>query len=795
VRQATGSAGDRAAEGSATPLREATVSPRLARAADALALYAPAFALAVVPAAVLSIRADSTDLKRLVLAAAVGVGLAASGASRAIELPRSKAWLPLLALACANLASLAFAPHRWTAAAELWRLLVLAGLFALGMRLAARPVGREGPRRERRERHASPDPFGITLRAAAAVAGAVALCGIVQHLAADPEASAFGRRAYSTCGNPNFLAAYLVAALAVTAALFMSEGKRPAAAWGVCLAVEALCLVFTGSRGGLVGVLAAGAALGVAVVTARRRSGHEGDGVGGPGPGHGLPPRGRLARGIVLGSILLGALLVSLLLPAARGGRGGARPGKPDQSLRARVLVYRGTLGTFASRPVLGWGPGSFETVFPAFRPPEYRTVSPRPRVLGAHSEYLHLAAETGAVGLAAFAWLAWAAMVSGVRALRDSGKRSGNPRMPWLRAGTLAAAAGLLAHGAFTTALRSPAAEAFLWFSMGALAGFAPGLTLRKVRVPMAAAVPAGAAVLALYAAGAYAVTVRPLVATHYVAQAEDASREGRPEEAVELYRAAARADPSGLEPRYVLAARLAELGRLEEALAVYREIEQLSPDFAQTRFEKALIHVERRDWASAERELRRAAETGALPPIFDAERALAAIRGAAPDGEKEREVFRISERSRLHEQAWLMSRDRAELVPGLVARASGHYLAGRHALAEAMFDLALSLDPDDVTALNNLAGIYFARGDYARAAGLCERAMRADPEDARPALNLAKARLAMRDFAGAERILRELLRRKPGCTQAKEFLARTPRAGRRSGAQSPPRRPPARR
>jgi O-antigen ligase len=61
----------------------------------------------------------------------------------------------------------------------------------------------------------------------------------------------------------------------------------------------------------------------------------------------------------------------------------------------------------FAQRPILGWGLGTFETVYPQFRS-FYTDLL----VDKAHNDYLQLLAETGVVGFAIVIWF----LVAGFR-------------------------------------------------------------------------------------------------------------------------------------------------------------------------------------------------------------------------------------------------------------------------------------------------------------------------------------------------------------------------------------------
>ena len=73
-----------------------------------------------------------------------------------------------------------------------------------------------------------------------------------------------------------------------------------------------------------------------------------------------------------------------------------------------RFKINRDSLHMFAQRPILGWGLGTFETVYPQFRS-FYTDLL----VDKAHNDYLQLLAETGAGGFAIMIWF----LVAGFRA------------------------------------------------------------------------------------------------------------------------------------------------------------------------------------------------------------------------------------------------------------------------------------------------------------------------------------------------------------------------------------------
>ena len=110
------------------------------------------------------------------------------------------------------------------------------------------------------------------------------------------------------------------------------------------------------------------------------------------------------------GFLLGGFILLSLAAVAWIGGNNvSARLATLDGDHRSelsgdiRLHIDRDTVTMFAKRPILGWGLGTFEQVYPQFRS-FYTSLY----VDKAHNDYLQLAAETGLLGFGVAMWFLW---------------------------------------------------------------------------------------------------------------------------------------------------------------------------------------------------------------------------------------------------------------------------------------------------------------------------------------------------------------------------------------------------
>lgn len=294
---------------------------------------------------------------------------------------------------------------------------------------------------------------GVPLRFAAGAAVGVALQGLVgmyQYAAGIPVQSAwvdaaqaaFLRvRVLGSFGNPNVFAEYLVLLLPLVAALFFAARRLPhKVLWLGAGGAGGLALLLTFSRGGWVGL--AVAALVFAVFYDRR-----------------------LAAVLLIGALLVVSVPAgqNLVLPRLR-----SIVSPNDSSSIYRMAVWRETADMIADFWPSGVGLGhrAYMTAYPQYM--HDRTKRP----FHAHNSYLQLLAETGVLGLLAFAWLVWRLFRSSLACLRAVARRPvGDPYARPLRAllaGGLAALAGALVHGLVEPLLYIPRVTFTFWFLAG---------------------------------------------------------------------------------------------------------------------------------------------------------------------------------------------------------------------------------------------------------------------------------------------------------------------------------------
>ena len=259
-------------------------------------------------------------------------------------------------------------------------------------------------------------------------------------------------RVYSYLGNPNLLAAYLLPMTGLSlAAVFAWRRWLPKALAASLVLVNLLCIFFTQSRGGwlgLVGLL--GVFTGLSYYWWYPR----------------MPrfwQRWLLPIVIWIGSA--GIIAAFVLVEPIRMRVMSIFAGREDSSNNFRINVWEGVKAMIRARPIIGIGPGNsaFNKIYPLFMRPKYTALS-------AYSIYLEILVETGIIGFSCMIWILLLTFSRGIQLIHACRQRLA-PEGLWIM-GALAAIAGLLVHGAVDTVWYRPPVSTLWWFLMAIVAG-----------------------------------------------------------------------------------------------------------------------------------------------------------------------------------------------------------------------------------------------------------------------------------------------------------------------------------
>jgi len=237
----------------------------------------------------------------------------------------------------------------------------------------------------------------------------------------------------------------------------LTEDKERIAA-GVAAAVMVVTIFLSGSRGGMLAIFVELAVLAIFLFQQKR----------------GVP----VAIGLGAFAVVLVVMLTWL------GGKElTARVSTISTESRTEISggmrssIDRDTLHMFRQRPVLGWGLGTFPTVYPQFR-----TFYTNFFVNEAHNDYLQLLAETGVLG---FATMIWFLIALYRRALPQIGHWMSEVNGAVTLACTLSIS-GILVHSLFDFNLQIPA-NAALFYVFCVIAAAPPLFERSRRRKPAA--------------------------------------------------------------------------------------------------------------------------------------------------------------------------------------------------------------------------------------------------------------------------------------------------------------------
>jgi len=365
------------------------------------------------------------------------------------------AWIALVPMLA--ILSLARSHYLW---ASLVCLMILAGAVATGAGVAA--CSR------------SPRTLVFVVLAMTVAAGLVAALGVREY-AGEVSLHNPTWRVFSTFATPNFFAGYLCMTVPLTAAVFLAiEDRVLVLLAGFALVLQSAALLLTGSRFGLVCLVAGLAVFALLAIKA------------GALRGSARP------RALALIAVTVLAFAAGIRPVLHRLGNASVE----SYSAQFREYTWRGALRMALANPILGTGIGTFDTAYPRYALVSYTE--------HAHDSYLQLADEIGIPGALLFVgWIAYLVVramrtnwklpeatpvlpLSKGRAQKSSATRSGLNRpstavgsatrlhVGILKAGVLGGIVGALLRNTFDSDLYVPA-NAFTFAALcGILAGFA---------------------------------------------------------------------------------------------------------------------------------------------------------------------------------------------------------------------------------------------------------------------------------------------------------------------------------
>lgn len=263
-------------------------------------------------------------------------------------------------------------------------------------------------------------------------AALVAAYGIAERFGIDAEywVQDVRNRVFSTLGQPNWLAAWLIALIPLTWALALNEkrkAKNERLIFYILHSIFFICLLFTKSRSGLLGFGATYLVFWSLILIKEKKAffrSHQ-------------KPFLVLTFSILVFSLLIGTswtpgfgkITKKIQKAQIQETKKETEEPKPEESEPSplppggtesgeiRKIVWKGAIEIWKHHPILGTGPETFAYSYYWYRPREHNDVSEWDFLYNkAHNEYLNFAATTGTLGLLAYLGIIGVYIVWGLR-------------------------------------------------------------------------------------------------------------------------------------------------------------------------------------------------------------------------------------------------------------------------------------------------------------------------------------------------------------------------------------------
>lgn len=270
---------------------------------------------------------------------------------------------------------------------------------------------------------------------------------------------AFGTRVFSTYGNPNFYADFLVIIFPI---LLTQYFKKPTFGKLVLMAMLLVNLLLTGTKGAWVGFAIVLFMLGAVSFRYFARL---------------IEPYRKVILAVTFLSVtgFLGYVGKDLRTRVV--------------SVNFRLFTWEACFEMIRSQPLIGTGIGSFPPVYPAFRRPPIFHIEGKHNTETDHSEneYLEELFDNGILGFGIFLWLVVSTLFVGFKSLgnltrNQSDKEGRPPGRAYDLTGYLIAFMGMLGHNLFDVSMRFVSSGVYLGLLSGMIVTLARGKGLYEL-------------------------------------------------------------------------------------------------------------------------------------------------------------------------------------------------------------------------------------------------------------------------------------------------------------------------
>lgn len=283
---------------------------------------------------------------------------------------------------------------------------------------------------------------------------------------------AFGDRIFSTYGNPNFFADFLVIVFPILLTQYIKTKRASLLPLMALLLVD---LIMTGTKGAWLGFALVIFLFGVIAFVFFPAV---------------VAPYRKIVFGVVAAGVLGFVGYVAKDLEAR------------IVSVNFRLFTWEATWEMIMTQPWIGTGIGSFPPIYPAFRRPAIFHIEGKHNTETDHSEdeYLEELFDNGILGFGIFIWLIFSTLVVGFRSLGQlttlfSTKDGRAPPRAYDLVGYMVAFMGMLGHNCFDVSMRFVSSGIYLGLLSGMVVNLARGHALHELHERRAAEAEAACA------------------------------------------------------------------------------------------------------------------------------------------------------------------------------------------------------------------------------------------------------------------------------------------------------------
>ncbi|MCK5534576.1 tetratricopeptide repeat protein [bacterium] len=562
--------------------------------------------------------------------------------------------------------------------------------------------------------------------------------------------NAFGYRIFSTFGNPNFFAAFLVL---VSPLIFMEFLRTKKNKYLIIFLMNTLSIILAVTKASWVGFAAASMACVILSVI-------------------GLRLKIKLKKVLIAGVIVINILAVFGVTYYSR---------KRIDSLRFRLFTWASTIQMIKQHPVLGSGLGTFKITYPAYRRSEIFHIEGKHNTETDHpeNEFLEIWYDQGIVGLIIFLWMLFAFFSTGIRKIKQLALSRENTdkklsddlaKDEYYLIGILSGLFGLLVHNLMCVNMRFVSSGFFFWLFLGLAANiilkakketavldentchFSKGILIRKRLCQIAVVFVGLYLIFPFYPYGFFS---RLFLADLYHNRAIAYSKRKIWDEALKEYEKVRRFNPSHIMTHYFMGNVYRDRkfpGDMDKALEKYAQVKKFAPNYVQVHLFEGKVYFYLANRADKEGKKEEAQlyykealddfkKAQALDPVFSP--IYIKIAGCYYQLGKYEEAKEILRTALKEKGINFTNHFRADCYMNL---ANIYFMEKEFKMAEEYYKKAIRLKPDYIIAHRNLAFFYMQIKENERAIVYWKNILHLNPQDKTAIYNLNKLKTSVK-------------------------------------------------